>query len=279
MAMALESVHAVLEQRGTRRKPRRERRDQLRHSVPECHEETPARSARAFLRRLPGRPPEPQHDGPLAPLELAEARHRRREGKVVGIGRVDAGDQRLGDPLERLAAEPPAHEGAQALVVGHAPRQDEVEAHAELSRPGEQSRPDERTELRRRQELKSDRQRMQTPGAPHEHLPEAIVGPDQPVLDAEPLAERQRPRLVRQERIGARLDQEPAAPLGRDGAAEPLACLEQRQLQRDRSLASELDRAVGRREPGDPTADDGELQSSHVTAGRSPREPGPPASR
>ena len=120
---------------------------------------------------------------------------------------------------------------------------------------------------------------MEPAPAPHEHLAEPVVGPHQSVLDAEPAAELQGPRLLREERIGARLDQEPAAPLGRDGAAEPLACLEQRQLQRDRSLASELDRAVGRREPGDPTADDGELQSSHVTAGRSPREPGPPASR
>src|SRR5213593_1613772 len=107
---------------------------------------------------------------------------------------------------------------------------------------------------------------MEAPGAPHEHLPEPIVGPDQPVLDAQTPAKRQRPRLLRQERVGARLYQEPTSVLGRDGAAEPGARLHQREVQRRGSLARELDGAVRRREPGDAPADDGELQPSHVTA-------------
>ena len=46
-----------------------------------------------------------------------ESRHGRREREIVRVRRVDAGDQRLRDALERLAAEPAPHEGARALVV------------------------------------------------------------------------------------------------------------------------------------------------------------------
>jgi hypothetical protein len=47
--------------------------------------------------------------------------------------------------------------------------------------------------------------------------------------------------------------------LGRDGAAEPVARFDDRQLQTDRSLARELDRAMSGREPGDAAADHDQL--------------------
>ena len=122
---------------------------------------------------------------------------------------------------------------------------------------------------------------MQAPGAPHEHLPEAVVRADEPILDAETPAELERPRLLGQERIGARLDEETAGALGGDGAAEPVARLEEREIELDGPLARELDRAVRRREPGDAPADDDEPQRGHVSSRRLQRrrEPGRPASR
>jgi hypothetical protein len=94
---------------------------------------------------------------------------------------------------------------------------------------------------------------MKTPGAPHEDFSKSIVGAYQAVLDAEPAAKCQRPRLLGEKRVGARLDEKSAGMLGRDGAAEPVARFDDRQLQTDRSLTRELDRAVGGREPGDAT--------------------------
>src|SRR5207245_7559299 len=270
-AATLDAVDAVLEHHGARRQARRERGDELLHAVLKRHEEAPARPARPRLRRAAIRPPEPEDDGPLAPLELSEPWHRRRQREIVGIGGVDSGDQRLGDALQRLAAESATYEGAQALVVAHAPRQDEIEGHAQLARPGEETRPDERSKLRRRQELEAIRQRMQTAGAPHEHLSEAIVRRHEPVLDTEPAAERQRPRLFREERVGPRLDEESTGVAGRDGAAAPVARLDERQLELGRSLPRELDGAMRRREPGDSAANDGELYSLHRPPPWTPR--------
>src|SRR5262249_6913456 len=161
------------------------------------------------------RAPEAKDDRPLAPLELAESRHRRRERKILGIRGVDAGDQGLSDALERLAAQPAADERAEALVILDAPRQDEVERHADLAGPGEETGFHERPELRRREELESVGQRVQTPAVPHEDLPEPIVRPREPVLDVEPAAERERPGFLREKRIGTGLDQESAGMLGR----------------------------------------------------------------
>ena len=59
---------------------------------------------------------------------------------------------------------------------------------------------------------------MQTHAEPHVRLAVAVVGAHQPVLDAETAAERERPRLLGQERVGARLDQEPVHTLGADRA-------------------------------------------------------------
>ena len=73
---------------------------------------------------------------------------------------------------------------------------------------------------------------MEPPAQDHEGAAEPIVGPDQPVLQAEPPAERERPRLLREERVGAALDEKAVAALGLDGAAQTVAGLEQRQVER-----------------------------------------------
>ncbi len=78
------------------------------------------------------------------------------------------------------------------------------------------------------------------------------------MLDAEPMAEVQRPRLFRDERVGTRFQQEAVAPLRLDGSSQAAARLEESQVEREATLVGELHRAPGGREPGDATSDDNE---------------------
>jgi hypothetical protein len=89
---------------------------------------------------------------------------------------------------------------------------------------------------------------------------EAVVGADQPVFDAEPLAELERPRLLREEGVGAALDQETLIAIRLDGAAQPVARLEERQLEPPAALPGELDGAMGGCQTRDAAADDAEPQ-------------------
>ena len=97
---------------------------------------------------------------------------------------------------------------------------------------------------------------MQASAIPHEDLAEAIVGAHQPVFDSQPSAQRQRPRLLGEKRVRARLDQEAVHPLAGDAAAQPLARLDQRELQGQAALGRHLDRAMSGAETGDAAADD-----------------------
>jgi len=99
---------------------------------------------------------------------------------------------------------------------------------------------------------------MQPPAEGNVDAPETVVGADQPVLDAEPPAERERPRLLGQEGIGTALDEEALVPLGLDGAAEPVAGLEERQIEREPTLPGDLDGAVGGGQTRNAAADHGE---------------------
>ena len=269
--LARHAGDALLQAHRPRGEPRGERLDELLHAPGEGHEERPAGPARPrVLRRgLPGRAPEGQDHAPLAPLHLEEARHGRRQRQLVGIRGVDARDQRLGDALERLAAEPPPHERAEALVGIAAARQHQVARHPELARPGEEPRGEQRRQAGRRQQLEALGQRMQAAAPDHEGAAEAIVGADQPLLQAEPPAQGERPRLLGQERIGPALDEKAVALLGLDGAAHPVRALEHGQLERPPLLPRALDRAVGRGQPGDPRADDDEPHRVRARSTRS----------
>ena len=97
---------------------------------------------------------------------------------------------------------------------------------------------------------------MQPPAVDHEGAPVPVVGAQQAVLEPEPPAKGQRPGLLGDEGVGPALDEEAVAPLGLDGAAQPIRALEQGQVQRASPLAGDLDRAMGRREPGDASPDD-----------------------
>ncbi len=74
-------------------------------------------------------------------LHLEEARHRGGERQALGIGGVDAADERIGDALERLASEAAADERRQALVAGRrAGAAARGRAPCAASRPGEERR-------------------------------------------------------------------------------------------------------------------------------------------
>ena len=261
-----EPAHPLLEPYRARRQAVTEGAHELVHAVSEGDEQAPARAARAG--RLPARAtraPERERDAPVAPLQLEKPGQRRGQAQRVGVGRVDAGDQRLGDPLERLPPEPAPHKVAEALVAAGAARQDKVERHPELAGPGEEPRAQKRPEAGGGQELEALRERMEPATEQHEDPAEAVVGPDEPVLEVEPPAERQRPRLLRQEGVGPGLDQEAVHVLGRDGAAEPRPRLDERRLDGRPALPCQLRRVVGGGQPADAAPDDDQPSHARVT--------------
>src|SRR5439155_13142889 len=168
---------------------------------------------------------------------------------------------RLGHPLQGLAAQPPPHEGPQALVGIETSRQHEVEGHPELARPGEEAGAEKGAEARGREELEAIGQRMQAAPEDDEDAPQAIVGAGELVLNAEPPTELERPGLLGEKRVGAALHEEAVAPLRLDGAAQPIGGLEEAQLEVEPALARQLAGTMGRGEPGDAAADDGQLHA------------------
>jgi hypothetical protein len=108
---------------------------------------------------------------------------------------------------------------------------------------------------------------MQAPAGPDERPPVAVIGTHEAILDIEPAAEGQGPRLLGDEGVGTGLDDKPVRGLGLDGAPEPVARLQERQLQREPALPRQLDRAVGRGQPADAAPDD-ELYRAPSRGGR-----------
>src|SRR5206468_2599018 len=223
--------------------PAREIPDQAAHALDVRHEEAVAGAG--IVR--PRRRAQPEDEAPVASLELDEAGHGGAQRQPLGVAGVDAAEERLGHALERLAAEPPADEGRDALVgVVRAARQPEVEEHAQLAAPREERRGGDRPGVGRGEEHEALRHRDQLAAAHDVRAPVAGPRADQPVAEAEPLAEGERPGLLRDEGVGAALDQEAVGPLARDRAAEPILRLEQQDL----DSAAGLDQAERGREPG-----------------------------
>ena len=86
---------------------------------------------------------------------------------------------------------------------------------------------------------------MQPAAEDHVGAPEAVVGTDQPMLDAETLAEGERPRLLGEEGVGAALDEKALVALGLDGAPDPVPGLEERQVEREAARPRDLEGAMG----------------------------------
>src|SRR5947208_2334269 len=183
-----------------------------------------------------------------------------RRPSCASSGARRGASERLGRPLERLAPEAAAHEVGETLVSGvRAAREDEVERHAQLPAPGEEGRDGERAEVRRREEQEALRQGVDAAVVDNVRAPLALARADQ--RHAEALAQLGGPRLLGQEGVRARLDREPAAPLGRDRAAQPLAGLEQHAVGH-----AALDQPVRRSEPGHAAAHHGDARAHAAAA-------------
>jgi hypothetical protein len=237
---------------------RGERLHERTHAVAVRHEE-PVAGARDAL-RFAGTTTQPEDQASVAGLHLGEARHGRAQRQRFGVAGVDAARERVGDALERLGAEAASHERGQTFVGVVLPaRQHEVEPHAELAREREERRADERPERRRREQQEAVRQRVEMVAARDVGAAVGLARRHEVGAEPHPLAERQRPRLVGDEGVCARLDQEAVVRDRSDRAAEARAGLEQL------DGAASLDHAERRRDAGDAAPDD-----------RDPRHPAAP---
>ena len=133
--------HAAATNRAERQASHK-RIDQLLHPMSEGHEQTPARPAGPLGVLGPVAPGPPQGIDQAAPLalHLKKARHGGRQAQLFRVGRVDAANQGLGDPLQGFPTEPSPDKRAEALIVllGSA-RQNQIQAHPQLSRPGKEA--------------------------------------------------------------------------------------------------------------------------------------------
>jgi hypothetical protein len=201
-------------------------------------------------------------------LELEEARHGGGERQPFRIGGVDAARERVRDAGERLLAQAAPHERGQALVVvPRPPRQDQVEGHAELAAEGEQRRGRHRPRRRRRHQQEPLGQRVQAAVVHDVGAPVVLARADEPVRDPDALAERQAPRLVGDHGVGAALNDEPAAALRPDAAAESVGRLQQDDVEGGAGLRL-LDEPVRGRESGDSTADHDDATAAHAARPR-----------
>ena len=83
-------------------------------------------------------------------LHLVEHREGGPHAHLLRVAGVDAGHDGLGHLGQRLAAQAPAHEVAQALVIDLlAARQHQVHAHAQLAGPADEAAERERHDARR----------------------------------------------------------------------------------------------------------------------------------
>jgi len=114
------------------------------------------------------------------------------------------------------------------------------------------------------------RQRVQAPGAPHEHLPEPVVGADEPILDAE----RRQSSSAHGFWTGRNRPASTRNPRRRSVAMVPPSRSRASRSVRSSSMArsgARLNRAVRRREPGDASADGRRASAAPVSSRASGR--------
>ena len=180
----------------------------------------------------------------LRRLSIARMRLRcsrsisRNIGKVartlmlLRVAGVDAGDDGLGDALQRLVAEAPADEVAEALVEGraHVPSGPMVAAPPRGSSrsmpmrtlPGQLIRPLSANGTMRVGHHEDDAlgQLVQAPAREDEALADVLVGVQEAVADAELAGQPDRPGLLDDGRVRAAFDDEAVAAHGLHLAAE-----------------------------------------------------------
>ena len=146
--------------------------------------------------------------------------------RSVGVRRIDARDQGLDQPVQGLAAQPPPDEAGQALLdLVIAARDEQVHQHPELAAPGQDRRGEQRAQPPRRHQDEALGHRHQPALPDDERAAMARIRLDQPIAEAQPLAEVQAPRLVGDEGVRAALEREAVEPVRPDHAAGPVLAL------------------------------------------------------
>ncbi len=203
----------------------------------------------------------------VAGFEGGELREGRAQALGFDVRIVDAAEQRLGQPVERFAAQPTPDERRDRLVAGLAARRDErFEQDAQLAGEREQRRAQERAEFGRHEQRHAFGQRQQAavPGD---------VGPTGGRVDAEDVTGQTQlarqcvgPRLARQKGVGTRFDDERRVAkavdtLGGDFAAPAVARFEQHVVNMDSGYRGLHLHIPGAAQTGDAAADDDDAAS------------------
>jgi NADH-quinone oxidoreductase subunit A len=201
-------------------------------------------------------------DAAVEALHLQKLRHGGGQAQVLGVGAVDAAEQRLGQAIERFLAKPAADEAGQGLVAqARAAGKHEVEQHPRLARPGDHGRTYKGPDGRWGHEVQAFGDREE-PLAAHDEAP-AGFGPDANALirEAKLAAEIGDPGFV-EKAVGAGLHEVAAAAAGLNDAAQTAGGL----VQVD--LGSSPGEAVGRRQAAYTSADNRYTQGKGPAIGR-----------
>src|SRR5215211_7489163 len=137
---------------------------------------------------------------PYFALQCAEVRKRRSEAKLVRVGVVDAGDKRLGQPIERFLPESPANERSDGLVgTAQAWPDHEIQPNPRFAEWRQKRGAHERFELGRRNQ--GDAVRQINPAAVLENGNRArhLVDGDQAVCHSELIRQLFRPWFLSEE--------------------------------------------------------------------------------
>ena len=205
----------------------------------------------------------PDHAAVL-PLRLDEAGKQRVHREPLDVPGVDAAEKRLRQVVGRLRPEAAAEERPDRLLRGLPAADGSRFGGASSSRP-RRSRPRRESsrwaasapEAGGYAEDGAAGQRVQC-SIPHDVRGARRARRDEAAGEAELLAECDRRRFLRDERVRSRVDGEPAGSVGADHAAEAIGFLEQYE---GRLPAVEL---VGRRQSADASADDGDGDVAHA---------------
>ena len=234
----------------------RQRGDQRVHHFREAAQGRDKRRRRRAGASLRARP-ESADQAAVRSFHLEEPWKQRLHREAGRIAAVNAGQQRIGEILHRFAAEATAHERSDRFVGGSRPSgQDIFRGHAKFSAQREGARGDERRPVGRDAEHRRLGQRAQRAPANEKRAPVRLR--TQPMADPQFPAEFDGRGLLRQQRVGAGVDDEPAGALGLDDAAEGGRRFEQ---QERHAAAREL---VGGRQAAHTAADDRDGRAGHV---------------
>ena len=207
-------------------------------------------------------------------LQIQEAGHRGAQAESLGVGVVDAGQERLRQTVEGLPPEAPPHEGGEAFVRDVGPAwQDEIAGGAQLAPQAEDPGRGERQQAARSEKLVAFRDRPQRSARVHEGSAKRRVRADDLIRETGSPAEIDPPRLVGNEAVGSSFDDAAIHVVGRDHSAGAGRGLEHRQFEGDAAIAGLGQEAMGAGEPADAGAGDDHPDPAHppVTLSRTTR--------